>query len=509
MYVLRNWRAWILLLLFVGPIAAYAALGALWLKEQGWLLWAALTWVASGIVFAILAEVWTKSSRTLLPPLDWDSPATFSPHDRAAWALVTDESERGDAVPLETLTDFDIYINTGRSLARKLADHYHPGAADPIDQVPVIEVLTALELAAEDLNRLCRQVPGGDLVTPGHWKQAVKAAGYLQRANDIYTYLLPLFQPVNGLVRLGAQSLMVKPAWKNMQQNLLRWFFRAFVNRLGVHLIELYSGRLSIGADRYRRLTRRGGPAVVEAAIESGATPKLAVAGAEGSGVERLVAAIDHARAADPVALGKILADAGIEPARAASLRALATVEVPPYKARPGPETARGRSSRRDAIEAAVEADLLVLLIDAGRDSHEADQRFALAWHDWFTQNPALELPPALIVVTGGAKIGGDDPTLGTPAREAALRAFVESLRNRLPAGMGAVLAVEIDNKSPAEVDARLVPPLAQLLPRADRVALIRQLHRASSRSKARRLLDQVGHQGRQAWTHLRDRGRS
>ncbi len=33
-----------------------------------------------------------------------------------------------------------------------------------------------------------------------------------------------------------------------MQQNVLRWFYQAYVNRLGVHLIELLSGRLAIGA---------------------------------------------------------------------------------------------------------------------------------------------------------------------------------------------------------------------------------------------------------------------
>ena len=42
-----------------------------------------------------------------------------------------------------------------------------------------------------------------------------------------------------------------------MQQNMLRWFYQAYVNRLGTHLIELLSGRLAIGADHYRRLTRR------------------------------------------------------------------------------------------------------------------------------------------------------------------------------------------------------------------------------------------------------------
>ena len=98
------------------------------------------------------------------------------------------------------------------------------------------------------------------MITPSHWKKAVTVAGYIQRANDIYSYLLPIFSPVTGLVRLGTQQWMVKPAWKNMQQNLLRWFFRAYVNRLGVHLIELYSGRLAIGAEQYRKLTARAAP---------------------------------------------------------------------------------------------------------------------------------------------------------------------------------------------------------------------------------------------------------
>src|SRR5262249_632153 len=138
---------------------------------------------------------------------------------------------------------------------------YHPMATDPIERVPVVEFLTALELAADDLTGLCRQVPGGDMLTAGHWKQAVQVAGYLQKANDIYSYLLPIFSPVTGLVRLGTQKVMVTPAWKNMQQNLLRWFFRAYVNRLGMHLIELYSGRLAIGADQYRRLTRKAAKA--------------------------------------------------------------------------------------------------------------------------------------------------------------------------------------------------------------------------------------------------------
>ena len=76
-------------------------------------------------------------------------------------------------------------------------------------------------------------------------------------ANDLYAYVSPFLNPITGLTRLGTREWIVKPAWKSMQQNVLRWFFEAYVNRLGMHLIELLSGRLAIGAHQYRRLTRR------------------------------------------------------------------------------------------------------------------------------------------------------------------------------------------------------------------------------------------------------------
>src|SRR4051794_27588579 len=60
--VLKSWQAWVLLVLLVGPVLAYLGFGALWLAGRGWLLYAGLIWVAMGIVFAILASRWTKST---------------------------------------------------------------------------------------------------------------------------------------------------------------------------------------------------------------------------------------------------------------------------------------------------------------------------------------------------------------------------------------------------------------------------------------------------------------
>ncbi|HMB04770.1 MAG TPA: GTPase, partial [Isosphaeraceae bacterium] len=358
----RNWRAWVLIVLLVGPVLVYLGFGALWLMERGWLLIAGALWVASGIVFAFLASRWTESTRPLLPPLDWDAPKTFSPFDHEAWKLVEEESEKGDAFSMEALSGFDVYMETGRRLSRRLAEHYHPLSSNPIAHVPVVELLTALELAAEDLNRLCRQIPGGDLITPAHWKTAVQAAGYIQKANDIYSYLLPIISPTTGLARLGAQQLMVKPAWKNMQQNVLRWFFRAFVNRLGTHLIELNSGRLAIGTDQYRKLTRKSAREVHAVDGELAALT-VAVAGARDAGKTRLIEAIEQARSGDLTLVKARLESAGLDEALIERLKTARWVEVPSYTATPVGETARDRSTRRAAVEAAVESDLLILVV--------------------------------------------------------------------------------------------------------------------------------------------------
>jgi uncharacterized protein len=508
--VLRNWRAWVLLVLLVGPVLAYIGLGAWWLFQHRWLLIAGSIWVACGLVFSVLAARWTRANQRVLPPIDWDAPATFSQTDRDAWTIVEDEAEKGETVALERLLGADIYIETGRRLARRLAAHYRPLAADPIEQVPVVDFLTALELAAEDLTQLCRQVPGGDMLTPDHWKKAIKVAGYIQRANDIYSYLLPIFSPVTGLVRLGTQQWMVRPAWKNMQQNLLRWFYRAYVNRLGTHLIELYSGRLTIGADQYRKLTRRVSRA---ASTSDGQLPPLtiAVAGARHAGKSRLLALTAQARTGDLALLKSRLRASGIDEWALERFGQAQFVEVPGYTAGPGTETARDRATRREAAERAVEADMLVLVVDARRDTVQADADFARDWDRWFLEHPAIEVPPALAVLTGL-----DHPDLGadwTPPynwekgqrpREAAVRVRLNALRTALPPSFTEIVAVGLPETEPYGVVEHVLPALIALSHRAERTALIRHLHRLSTRSKARRLVTQVGARAHWLWSNLR-----
>ncbi len=517
---LWRWRSWVLVLLLAGPVLVYVGLGMLWLWERGWVACtvAAVLWLLAGGVFAILAAKWTKTSRPLLPPLDWDSPQLFSPLDREAWKLVQDEAEKGESLSFDTLLGSDTYINTGRNLLGRIAKHYHPFTHEPLDDVPLVELLTALELAAEDLSGMCRQIPGGDMISLSHWRRAVQVAGYINRANDLYSFVLPFLNPVTGLTRLGTREWVVKPAWKSMQQNVLRWFYQAYVNRMGMHLIELMSGRLAIGAHHYRRLTKRprmGSGGVLGEDIKPLA---IAVAGAAGAGKSRLIKMIQEACSGEMNLIKAKVAPLCLEPALLDRLKEARWIESPGYQAASAAESRRARAQRAASLAAAADCDLCILVVSGCNADHSNDVVFAQAWDRWFQEHPQHEVPPALVIVTGidrpefagASKIAQEEGAFTTQERrESLIRAELESLKSMLPPAFHEYTAVGLGEETPAAVIEHVVPALTPLLLKAERTALLRRLQEVSGRSRVGRLVQQIGEQGRSLWGSLRARGKS
>jgi hypothetical protein len=511
---LKQWRYWLLVVLLVGPIIGYMGLGMLWLWEHGWVTLAVATtiWILAGILFAILAARWTRSQHPVLPPLDWESPQTFSPLDREGWKIVQDMSDEGEKLSYDSLLGVDTYLNSGKELFRRLATHYHPLASNPIDDVPLVELLTALDLATEDLSRLCRQVPGGDLITLSHWRTAVQVAGYISKANDLYSYLLPFLSPVGGLARWGSREWIVKPAWKNMQQNMLRWFYQAYVNRLGTHLVELLSGRLAIGADHYRRLTRRA-HAVMSSAADDVPPLTICVAGTGQSDKSRLISALREACQGDLTLLKARLSNLAIEPSLIDRLRDATWVEAPDYSSWTEGPSRRDRARIQTAVDSAVGTDLLIIAINGRQPNDRADVAFAQAWDGWFIEHPRNEVPPALVVLTGveGTEFGDGwhppyDWATGHSAREIAVRARIDSLRPALPPAFCEYAAVGLPDARPFGVIELLLPAIATHLHKAERTALIRRLHEIGGRSKVGRLVHQLGTQGKALWGSLKAR---
>lgn len=247
-----TWRGMLLGVLYLAPPIVYFCLGAVWLFEKGLLIYGLAGWLSFTILFSILSRRWLKQSVKILPPFDWEKTSSFAPRDAAAWAIVQETAERGSDLTLDQLSRIETYRESSDELARRVAAVYFPNVENPLEKVPIVDLIVAIQLAAEDLEKLCRQIPVMDQLTPGHLKGLTKAMGLAQSANELYNFALPVFRPVTGIPRLLVQKFVAEPAWKNTQEGIQRWLFKAYVNRLGVHLVELCSGRLRAGSAAYR-----------------------------------------------------------------------------------------------------------------------------------------------------------------------------------------------------------------------------------------------------------------
>ncbi len=325
----------------------------------------------------------------------------------------------------------------------------------------------------------------------------------------------PILNPLSGLARLGTRELLMKPAWKNMQQNVLRWFYQAYVNRLGLHLVELMSGRLAIGSERYRRLTRR--TAWDSSTLAPDQEPlTAAIIGARGAGKTRLIETLHQVFTGDPKLIAARFEGLGLDPDLTARLRSVRWVEVPGYPPSSDKSSRRDRSVTQAAVTAAVDCDLLILVVDGRKGLQPADVAVAQAWDRHFIEHPNRESPPALVVITGvdRPEFGPVwsppyDWTTGQGTRETAIRALFDSIRSTLPPAFATSTAAGLAGETPFGVAEHVLPALAALLHRAERAALIRQLHRLSERSKVGRVIGQIGTQGRQVWSNLRSRHKS
>jgi hypothetical protein len=296
-----------------------------------------------------------------------------------------------------------------------------------------------------------------------------------------------------------------------MQQNVMRWFYQAYVNRLGTHLVELLSGRLAIGPDHYRRLTRR---AHALTALPEDEVPPLTigVAGTAVSGKSRLLSAMREACHGDLTLLKAKLSNLAIEPELIDRLRDAKWIEAPDFRSWAESPGRRDRARIQAAVDAAVAADLLILVVDA-RSGDKAEFAFAQAWDRWFIEHPRNEIPPVLVVLTGveGPDFGEGwqppyDWAAGHGPREAAVRTRIDGLRAALPPTFGDILAIGLSDPRPFGAIEQVLPAIATRLHKAERTALIRRLHEMGGRSKVGRLVQQLGIHGKALWGNLRSR---
>jgi predicted GTPase len=403
---MSRWRIGLVLGLIVAPFLFLAGAGSyyLWSLHWGFFAWWPLA-LSMGMGYT-LGWYWQRK-RLLLHPPDFNAPRHWTERDAGAWRLVEARAQAAASLPAEKLTSLSHYLFTAEEMARELADFYHPGATDPVSNLTVPEILAVVELAAQDLTELVdRYVPGGHLLTIRDWRRARQALDWYQPASNIYWAITALFAPLETGARFAASKLGLSQPWQKLQENLLLWFYTVFIHRLGTYLIELNSGRLRVGARRYRELLHSAAPTTTTDTGAIVAEPKAEVSPA--------------VRQVSIVVLGQVKAGkSSLINALLGEQRALtdvlpATAGVQRYDLQPKDipsrllllDTVGYRHEGPKADDVAEtcahvqQADLLLLVLHARNPARQADLQLLQQLRAWFATHPELKPPPLLAVVT-------------------------------------------------------------------------------------------------------------
>jgi predicted GTPase len=508
---MSRWRIAVLTVLALAPFVFLTALGSFYLWETNWSFRAWWIMAACWAVAYGLAWYWQRT-RKLLPSPDVLSPAHWTDRDRVAWKLIEARARAAPQLDPDKLAEIQTYVDTAVEMAGEMARHYHPGAADPVGKLTIPEILAVIELASHDMAELVdRYLPGGHLLTVDNWKQARRATDWYRTASNIYWLISAVFSPLQTGARFAASQLGMSLPWQQLQQNLLVWFYTAYLQRLGTYLIDVNSGRLRVGARRYRELVELrsgdGRPADADEAVAAPAVT-ITVMGQVKAGKSSLINAIlgeQRARTDVLPATAEITRYQLQAPGIASRLVLLDTVGY----AHTGPREDQLRATE----QAARESDLLLLVLQARNPARQADLELAQALARWFAHRPDLKLPPILGIVThidllSPAMEWAPPYNWQEPSRlkEQQIQQALATVRDQFAGHLVGCIPVCSAPGKLYGVEEWLLPAVAERLDEAHGVALLRCLRAEADARKVRRLLRQLLAAGTELTRHVFER---
>jgi predicted GTPase len=499
--MINRWRIVVVSVLLAVPVLVLAGLGSYFLWQEGWSFY--LWWPLTGgmILGYFLAWYWLRKKQ-LLRPVDFTPPLHWTDRDREAWKLVEARAQEAERLDLERLGQIHFYVDTAQELALQLAAFYHPRAKDPVGSLTIPEILAVGELACHDLAELVDQyLPGGHLLTLNDWRRAKQLSDWYQTANTAYWLVSAFFSPINTAARFATSKLGTARPWQMVQQNLVAWFYTAFVHRLGSYLIDLNSGRLRIGARRYQELLKvsQKDKAVLDAKAADLVT--LTVLGQVKAGKSSVINAL----------LGEQRAQTDVVPA---------TNEITRYELHPkelptrlvlldtvgyghaGPK----EDQLRATIEAARRSDLLLFVFHARNPARKPDLHLLEELRKWFLARPDLKMPPVLGVMThidllSPAMEWAPPYDWVNPDRpkELQIQQAWNALREQLGQFLVGIVPVCTAPDKIYGIEEWLLPMAVQFLGEARAVALLRCLHAEVNAGKVRKVLQQLLESGMKA----------
>ncbi len=498
---MSRWRIVVVVMLIVLPVLFLACVGSwhLWQSGQSFTLW----WPMAGCMMLgyLLAWYW-QHRRELLHPIEFTPPALSTERDQKAWELIAARAQAASQLEVSQLTSPEHYLQTAQELAQELAVFYYPGSKDPVAALTLPEILSVIELASHDLHEMVeRYLPGGHLLTVQDLRRARQATDWYESASMVYWLVSALISPVNTGLRYAASTVGLSQPLRMLQQNVLVWFYTAYLQRLGTYLIEVYSGRLRVGVQRYRELVLK------EAAASTSDGVLPATAGKETVEVVTL-ALIGQVKVGKSSLINALL---GEQKAFTDVLPATQGVERYTLKPEGIPSTLQlldtvgynqqgpSADQLQATQEAARQADLIFLVLHARNPARQVDAQVVQELRQWFAARPDLKMPPIVAVVT--------HIDLLTPAMEwappynwqapqrpkeqhihQALLAVQEQLGDYLAAVVPACTA---EGKL-FGINEGVLPALATRLEQVRAVTVLRCLHAEKDVGKVRKVFEQM-----------------
>lgn len=506
----------------LAPVVLLCTLGFLYLKGTGGWWYAAYGGMAGCWLAAyLLGRHWTR--RRPPPPAGRDQPAHWTDRDKRAWQVVEEHVAAVGRVTPDDLADFQRYAADAEKLALKVAQVYQPAAADPFGHLTLPEILACGELVSEDLTRIVvKYVPGSHLLRVNDLKQmrtAVdQAVTWYPRLRNLYWVASAFVAPFQTAAQVLTTQAGLNPAFAGFQNNVLLWFHTAYVRELGRYLVELNSGRLKVGAKRYRELMALHqdpgtAPAEPPPGPPAGAEAKPPAADPKPQAPPITVALVG------PVKAGKSsLVNALLGEERAATDVLPLTPGATRYTlSKPGQPTlsimdtagfGNDGPTEEDVIAAAAaagEADVLLLVVPARSAARRPESEFLDRVRAGVAAAPQLKMPPTLVVLSHADLLTPArewtppyDWRAGPRPKEASMREAVDAARDTFGDRAAYVLPVVTAPGKEFGVKEDVVPTIAGCLDEARGVGLLRALHAEASADRYKRVASQLLNAGGQ-----------
>lgn len=501
-------RSALILVLFLLPILFFVALGAYALFALGWMFW---TWwllpACWGLAYYLARRGSWKASLHQLPNVEL--PAYWTPRDRDAWQIVERAASTAPGIAPQSLLEPTFYLRSAETLLLDVARHYHPKATDPMAPVTISELLTVAQLAIEDLAELFDvYVPGSRHMTVARWRSMSKLPQWYGIASNIGYLVSAAFGPAAAASRFLLSKLVLSPALQVMQDNLLYWFYAAYLQRVGLYAVELNSGRLRVGAARWRMLVKASqspshvpSPRIETSTVEESLT--ITVAGQLKAGKSSLInALLDRSDAAyDALPTTRVVSK--YELVGDNWIGSLVLQDTAGYGG-----TDHAHQAMQEAVEAGAASDIVLLVADALNAGREADRKFLEAMRTWFETRAELRRPPIIVVLTHVDLLSpameweppyeawrGGEPS---SPKDEMIRKAVEQLTSTVFSEAAAVIPVCAGPTSERVygVEEWLLPAIMSRLEEARAVLLLRALHREGKQNLWRRLWSQTTQAG-------------